>query len=309
MLGCTDAELPITADVHSALAVLNARAGAGAEQPWTVELLAKQRPSQELLLEQGDKAAFTQLVAAGSQWDKARLLGVSMHHAGAWVTVVPSWRHKMAPLEHIVACKYRLGMRCYAQGLHACLACRDPSDAYGYHSTSCGTFNDRTSRHNSQCDVFASSGNAAAKGTKREHQHLLPGTEEKPGDITIADWRHQETGAFDVTVKSPFVATILASTAVRRGYAAEQGEAQKLEKSFEACRLQNLHFVPLAVETCGGWGESALKTFQELSGMIAARSGRSQSEELRWMHQRHSVALQRDNARMILRRAPEYNPL
>ena len=69
-----------------------------------------------------------------------------------------------------------------------------------------------------------------------------------------------------------------------------------------------MQMVPLAVETCGGWGQSALDTFRKLSGMIAARSGRTQSQELCWMHQRHSAALQRDNARMILRRAPEYHP-
>ena len=308
MLGCAEAELPVAAGVQAALDALNARAGAAGEQPWTVELLLEQRPSQEALLEACDKASFVRLLADGCLFDRARLLGVSMHQAGAWLTVLPSRSHKMAPLEHSVAVKFRLGMRCYTEDLCACPACGALSDPYGYHSTSCGTNNDRISRHTSQCDLFASSGVAAAKGTVREHKHLLPNTQERPGDITLADWLHQQTGVFDMTVVSAFLAAILSVTAVRRGHAAAQAEVLKDAHSLEPCRLQNMLFAPLAVETCGGWGRVAQATFRKLSTMIAARSGRLQSEELHWMYQRHSVAMQRDNARMILRRAPEYRP-
>ena len=159
--------MPTPPGVPAALAVLNGRAGA-AEQPWTVELLAEQRPSQELLLEGSDKAAYEGLKAAGTRWDRARLMGVSMHHAGSWLSVVPSWRYRMAHLEHIVACKFWLGMHCYPPDLQrACPACRGPTDTFGYHSTCCDTYKDRTSRHNSQCDLFASSARAAAKSTVR----------------------------------------------------------------------------------------------------------------------------------------------
>ena len=322
ILGRAEDAVPTPPGVPAALAVLNGRAGA-AEQPWTVELLAEQRPSQELLLEGSDKAAYEGLKAAGTRWDRARLMGVSMHHAGSWLSVVPSWRYRMAHLEHIVACKFWLGMHCYPPDLQrACPACRGPTDTFGYHSTCCDTYKDRTSRHNSQCDLFASSARAAAKSTVRlvlpprqrdqvvrEHPHLLPGTALRPGDVTVAAWHFQLMAAFDFTVVSPFVADILPQTAERRGFAAERAETLKEDKSYEACRLQSIRFVPMAVETTGGWGQAAIQTFRVLSSMLSAQTGRSQSEELSWMYQRHSVALQRDNARMILSRAPQYDPL
>ena len=102
---------------------------------------------------------------------------------------------------------------------------------------------------------------------------------------------------------------MLFRSADSRGSAARHAEDDKDNTYLQLCRQQNLEFVPMAVETCGGWGEAALAAFSRLSVMLAAVSGRTPSEELRWMHQRHAVALQRDNARMILQRAPEFVPL
>ena len=58
--------------------------------------------------------------------------------------------------------------------------------------------------------------------------------------------------------------------------------------------------VPMAVETFGGWGQRAMSTIAHLSTLLAAQSGTRQADELRCMYQRHCIALQRDNARMIL---------
>jgi len=131
----------------------------------------------------------------------------------------------------------------------------------------------------------------------------------RPGDVTISSWWDGRSAAFDFTVVSPFAVAVLALAADRRGSAARHAEDDKDNTYLQLCRQQNLEFVPMAVETCGGWGEAALAAFSRLSVMLAAVSGRTPSEELRWMHQRHAVALQRDNARMMLQRAPEFVPL
>ena len=115
---------------------------------------------------------------------------------------------------------------------------------------------------------------------------------------------------FDFTVALPHAEAVRGQAAVRRGHAAEHAEQGKITMYEEACVEQGFLFIPLAVETYGGWGAMAQETFKSLSHMISHRSGnlKSESDELRWMYQRHSVALQRDNARMILRRAPAYDP-
>ena len=201
-------------------------------------------------------------------------------------------------------------MHCYPQELRrTCPACKDPIDPFGYHSTPCGTYNDRTSRHDSQCDLYALAGGRTGKSVVSEHKHLIPDTQKKPGDVTIASWRGMTMAAFDFTFVSPFAVSVLQQSAVRRGYAAECAEASKREKSAELCRKEKMDFVPMAVETCGGWGKTALVSFWKLSILVAARFGKTHEEELRWMLQRHSAELQRGNARMILRRASEFEPL
>lgn len=309
MLGLQpDAVGPILAAVPVAIAKLNERTGAGQQQPWTANLLLEQQPTQHQLLAAGDQNAFARLLQNGSQDDKARLLSVSNCQAGAWLMAVPRWNLKMAQLEHIIACKLRLGMPCYAPDMYSCLVCGALSDPLGNHSLSCATTSDRMHRHKSQCDCLVASATSAAKGVVLERKGLIPGTQERPGDVSIAGWTRGRTGVFDCTVVSPVVLSVVAHAAVTQGYAAEQAEREKDNKYSEACRLQNLHFVPVAVETFGGWGVQAQETFRMLSAMVAARSGKSHSDELRWMYQRHAVALQRDNARMVLRRMPEYNP-
>ena len=97
---------------------------------------------------------------------------------------VPKWNLKMAQLEHIIACKLRLGVPCYAPDMHSCLVCGALADPLGNHSLSCGTTSDRMHRHKSQCDCLSTS---AAKGVVQERKGLIPGTQERPGDVSIAD--------------------------------------------------------------------------------------------------------------------------
>ena len=111
------------------------------------------------------------------------------------------------------------------------------------------------------------------------------------------------------TIVAPFASDLLQQAAQRPGQAAAAAEQLKFAESLEYCRQKSLWFVPMAMETFGGWGKVAIRAFRQMSILMAATSGRRASEELRWMYQRHSVALQRDNTRMIIRRADPYVPL
>jgi hypothetical protein len=122
--------------------------------------------------------------------------------------------------------------------------------------------------------------------------------------VSVAAWEHGQSAAFDVTVVSPFIQTVLSQAAQQRGHAASKAEQHKDAKSLELCAAQGILFVPLAVEVLGGWGQIALNTFKRLARMLSERTGRSRSEETTYLYQRLSVSLQRDNARMIQQRAP-----
>ena len=301
-----EADMTVPVGVTAALAVLNNRADATAERSWTVEKLLSDKPSQQQLLTPLEEASFERLLSeAGDDASRAWLHSVSGHGAGAWLSAVPFMSLTMASMEYAAACQLRLRMDTHAAPV--CPVCRGLSDPFGQHATTCATTNDRISRHNTQCDVMAATARAAAKSVVREHKGLLPRGQERPGDVTVADWVVQQTGVFDVTVVSPCATSVVKKAAAEQGHAAEHAELRKIAKYRGACELQGMCFIPVAVETGGAWGVLAQEAFKRLSRMLAQRSGKLPSEELRWMYQRHSVALQRDNARMILRRASEYN--
>ena len=200
--------------------------------------------------------------------------------------------------------------------IRPCPQCGGLIDPFGRHSTVCSSASDRVDRHNAQRDAWAETAVATvgAAAVVIEELRLLQNTEaseeRQPGDVTITN-RYQATrkGVFDFTVVAPYSSAVLHRAAQEQGHAAAQAEQLKLDESSDFCRQKRLWFVPMAVETFGGWGKLADRAFQQLSVLVAAESGRRASEERRWMYQRHSVALQRDNARMIMRRADPCVPL
>mgnify|MGYP001814252087 CR=1 FL=1 len=64
--------------------------------------------------------------------------------------------------------------------------------------------------------------------------------------------------------------------------------------------------MPLVAEACGGgWGPQAISTWRALGSRIAARTGEAKGAVVEKLQQSLSVALQRENARAVLRRLPE----
>ena len=60
------------------------------------------------------------------------------------------------------------------------------------------------------------------------------------------------------------------------------------------------------MEACGGgWGPTAVATFRKLGALHASRLGMSASDGAEQLFQALSVALQRENARAVLRRLAE----
>ena len=125
----------------------------------------------------------------------------------------------------------------------------------------------------------------------------------------MTNWHQGQTACFDVTVVSPLAESCVSRAGQVRGFAAAAAEDRKDDKAYEKCAVQGLMFVPLAVEVFGGWGKLAREAFGTLAGLAAGRSGKTRAEEYTQFIQRMSIALQRDNARMVQSRAPEYVPM
>ena len=67
-------------------------------------------------------------------------------------------------------------------------------------------------------------------------------------------------------------------------------------------------FIPLAVDTFGGWQGAALDVLVKLGRQLARQLGKEEEEVTRQLRQRLSVLLTRDNVAMLGSRAPTLPP-
>ena len=86
----------------------------------------------------------------------------------------------------------------------------------------------------------------------------------------------------------------------------EHAHMVKVRKYEQRCAGEGIHFLPVAVDTLGGWHPSALATIKKLGGQLARNVGREDGEVVRHLRQRLSVLLVRDNLAMLCARTPSY---
>ena len=275
--------------------------------PWSAERLLQERPTQAQLTRPVYVRKFARLLARSSYIHRARLRSVARVHAGAFLEAVPIGQLKMMSTHFAVALQLRLGAPVYAVGMPPlCPKCHKSSDRRGHHAMSCATTSDRIIKHDTVCDIVAGKGKEAGLHTQREVRNIVPDSRARPGDVVMYNWEGGRTVALDITVVSPVAETVVREAADEGGAAAAAAELLKDDKALEACAQQDIDFLPLALESFGGWGKLALTFFRKLGRLIAQRSGRPESLETRYMFQSMSVALQRGNAIMIQERAPEF---
>ena len=86
------------------------------------------------------------------------------------------------------------------------------------------------------------------------------------------------------------------------GSVAEQAENRKNSKYAELVASGDLIFAPIAIETLGVWGPSALEICADIGGRIASRTGDSRA--FAFLMQRLGIAVQRGNADAVIGTIP-----
>ena len=81
-----------------------------------------------------------------------------------------------------------------------------------------------------------------------------------------------------------------------------------MTSSHEPCREQGIKFIPMPVETLGGWHKSAVDAVTKLARQLARHTRREEGETTRHLFQRLSVLLMKGNAALILSRTPVFAP-
>jgi hypothetical protein len=86
----------------------------------------------------------------------------------------------------------------------------------------------------------------------------------------------------------------------------EHAHLAKARKYEERCAAAGNTFLPLAVDTLGGWHPSALSIITRLGCQVASNVGKEGQEVMRHLRQRLAVLLVRDNVAMLCARTPTY---
>ena len=93
---------------------------------------------------------------------------------------------------------------------------------------------------------------------KQKKNDIIADTQRRPGDVALpAGVTGKRRVAVDVTIRTPFAASVLRGAATTIGYAASQGEAAKRGYCEEKCSREGWDFLPFAMEVFGGFGGAA----------------------------------------------------
>jgi hypothetical protein len=118
---------------------------------------------------------------------------------------------------------------------------------------------------------------SAALGPAKEERALIPGSDARPADVLIPSWISGKDTALDVTVVNPLQTQMLDQAATHPHYACDHRYGEKMTKHGEPCRLAGMVFVPLVVETLGGWEEQGEKQIKQAQLIFKFSKGSSES--------------------------------
>ena len=199
-------------------------------------------------------------VEEGDTEGLARLRSVTLPHAGDWLNVVPSTALglHLRPQEFVMVARYRLGLPLYNLD-GPCPACHRLSDKQGNHAMCCGSGGERISRHNHLRDHLHDTAVAAGLGPAREVRFLIPGEDSRPADVLLPHWVGGKDAALDVTVVNPLQVATVVGASTEAGHALTHAFNRKMRGSAEACHRQAVAFMPLVVESYGGWHEMGVR--------------------------------------------------
>ena len=241
--------------------------------------------------------------------DKPRLASLNLAHAGDRLNTIPSpiLALHVRPEEFRYSVLYRLGAPIY-RSAGPCPACRKPSDRYGHHAIVCGSHGERIARHHHLRDALFQAAATANLAPRKEEGALLLGTAERPAAVLIPNWSGGRDTALDVTVVSPLTADRIARSADNPGHTLKAAFDEKCRLYHRACEREGIVFVPLLIETLGGWHEKAIDQVRKIARAQARNMGTEEDEAARHLFQRLGILLVKGNAALLVNCVPTFSP-
>ena len=203
------------------------------------------------------------LAKAQDSHSKVLALSTAIHHAGDWLNVIPSKALglHLHDWEFRLCLQYWLGLQLVEEGT-ACPICQAMADPLGDHQVGCGGNGDRSLRHDSiylGCNLF--SGRIHRLVPQREVPSLILGSSSRPVDVYLPNWKRRLPAVLDVTVISTLQHLTLEGTATTQGHALSvEVERKMVAHAYAvACWEVGVAFIPLVIESLGGWSDDASK--------------------------------------------------
>ena len=107
-----------------------------------------------------------------------------------------------------------------------------------------------------------------------------------------------------MTVVSPLLTDRVDNSITTPGHTLEVAFNEKCRDYLEACEREGISFIPLPVETLGGWHKKAVEQLRKLARAQARSSGKEEDDAIRHLFQRLGVLLVKRNAALMLNRIP-----
>ena len=174
----------------------------------------------------------------------------------------------------------------------------------GDHAIVCANHGERIARHNMLRDAIYQAASQAALRPAREEQALLPGSESRPADIFLPSFDKGRDCALDVTVVSPLQQALISKASEEPGAALTFAYDRKIRQSYDACHKEGISFLPLPIETLGGFHPTTTSTISKIARALATHSSKPASEVSSHLFQRLGILLTKGNSALVLSRAP-----
>ena len=239
---------------------------------------------------------MTSLLSSADDASKGRLLASMRKESGAWLSAPPvsSLGLRMDNDTVRIAVGLRLGSPLCTP--HQCTLCGGQVDASGTHGLHCRRSAGRHLRHTALNHLVKTSLASIDVPAILEPPGLFRSDGKRVDGVSIVPWKSGRALAWDVTCSDIFAPTYLSLASSGAGRVANLAETRKklLYQEIEPTH----HFIPIAIETSGVFGNEALAFFKELGYRLRSKTQDSQS--FHQICQRISVCMQRFNSVSIL---------
>ena len=218
-------------------------------------------------------------------------------------------REMDAPLFNVTL-RHRLRVPVYGEDTF-CPCCGQVLDKWGDHALTCACSWDRTIRHNAVRNVCFDMAVEAGLRPDREKAGLLParppsdglpsGAGRRPADVWLPRGSSGRGDALHFAVTS----------GMRRVFQQYERTKREFQGTGQACEAAGFRFVPMVLEAhAGGFSGLMRATLDWVSRQAAETQHENHGIIALKIAQRISIALHRENARVVLKRAvvPEVSP-